>query len=281
MISSRFGRLMTFFLGESRDWFLCFYPGNTGCISKVIIRRLVNKINFDEHNIEKIKNIDDDAIVVFASKNKRVLDFLYYHTKLKNLGLRYPQIAFDFKFFLLLPVKRLFQILVCQIDHFCQYLSFKDAYSSGFAVNQLMDGKGGFVSLIEEDDFHKRFVKSKPDPLSLLIDLQKSTDKPVVFIPENIIYFIKPVYQDEGPMEIIFGTHERPGRIRRYMTILRHPTKIKVEIAQPVNLKEFLNRPEIEQLDAEFQTHRLRSHLVHILNRQLRSVTGPVLKTRQ
>ena len=52
-------------------------------------------------------------------------------------------------------------------------------------------------------------------------------------------------------------------------------------VADPVNLKEFIKRPEIERLDAEFQTHRLRSYLVDILNRQRKSITGPILKSRQ
>ena len=41
------------------------------------------------------------------------------------------------------------------------------------------------------------------------------------------------------------------------------------------------NRHEIQRLDSEFQTHRLRKYLVDILNRQRKSITGPVLKSRQ
>ena len=210
-----------------------------------------------------------------------MLDFLYYHTKLKSLDLPYPEIAFDFKFFFLLPVKRLFQIFVCHLNHFLHHFKFKDPYISGYAINELINGKAGFVSLIEADDFHKRFIKSRPDPLSLLIELQKNSDKPVIIIPENIIYVIKPTHKDENPIDRLFGTHEKPGRIKRYLTILRHPQKIRVELANPVNLKEFINRPEIQELDAEFQTHYLRRLLIDILNRQLKSITGPILKSRQ
>ena len=141
------------FLDNSYDYFLCYYPGDPGYLIQKLIRRLVNKINFDDHNIEKIKNIDPDRIVVYASKNKRVLDFLYFHTKLKSLNLPYPQIGFDFRFFLLLPIKRLFQIFVCHMDYFLHRFHFKDAYTSGYAVKELQSGKTGFVCLIEEEDF--------------------------------------------------------------------------------------------------------------------------------
>ena len=177
-----------YMLGNTYDHFLCFYPGNSGFLIKRLIKRLVNKLNFDEYNIKKIKEIDQDSIVVYTSKNKRYLDFLYYHTKLKALDLPYPQIGFDFRFFFLLPVKQLFQFFLCHIDYFFHNFQFKDAYSSGYIIRELKNGKAGFISLIEEEDFYKRFIKSSPDPLFVLIELQKNTAKPIIIIPENIIY---------------------------------------------------------------------------------------------
>ena len=268
-------------LDNTYDYFLCFYPSDSGYFIQRLIKRLINKLNFDTHNIEKIKNINTDSIVVYASKNKRILDFLYYHTKLKGLDLPFPQIGFDFRFFFLLPVKRLFQIFFCHLDYFLHHFSLKDPYTTGYPTKELLNGKAGFVSLIEEEDFYKRFIKSTPDPLFLLIQLQKSIDKPVIIIPENIIYVTKPMRKVPTLTDILFGTHEKPGLIKRFYIILRHPEKIRVELANPVNLKNFISRPDIEQLDSEFQAHRLRSHLVEILNRQRKSITGPVLKSRQ
>ncbi|MFA5902400.1 MAG: 1-acyl-sn-glycerol-3-phosphate acyltransferase [Desulfobacula sp.] len=273
--------LINHVLENSSDYFLCYYPGDSGYLIQRVIGRLINKINFDEHNIEKIKNIDPDSIIVYASKTKRGLNFLYYHIKLKSINLPYPEIGFDFRFFLLLPVRRLFQIFVCHMDYFFHYFHFKDAYTTGYATKELSNGKVGFVCLIEEDDFYKRFIKSTPDPLYLLIELQKNTDKSVMIIPEDIIYITKPMRKDPTLTDILFGTHEKPGFIKLFFTILRHPEKIRVELAKPVDLKEFINRPEIEQLDSEFQTHRLRTYLVDVLNRQRKSITGPVLKSRQ
>ena len=274
-------KLVNHMLDNSSDYFLCYYPGDSGYLILRLIRRLINKINFDEHNIEKIKNIDPDSIVVYASKNKRILDFLYYHIKLKSMGLPYPEIGFDFRFFLLLPVKRLVQIFISHMDYFLHHFRFKDAYTTGYATKELSNGKAGFVCLIEEEDFYKRFIKSTPDPLFLLIELQKSTNTAVMIIPEDIIYVTKPMRKDPALTDILFGTHEKPGLIKRFFTILRYPEKIRVELASPVTLKEFINRPEIQRLDSEFQTHRLRKYLVDILTRQRKSITGPVLKSRQ
>ncbi len=268
-------------LKNTHDYFLCFYPGNSGYFIRKLIQRLVNKLNFDEHNIEKIRALPKDSILVYACKNKRTLDFIYFHTKLKSLDLPYPQIGFDFRFFFLLPVKRLLRFFLSQADYFFHHFHFMDYYSTGYATKELINGKAGFISLIEEEDFYKRFINETPDPLYILIELQKQIDKPIIIIPENIIYVTKPMRKNPTLSDILFGTHEKPGLIKRFFIIMRHPEKIRVEIANPVVLSEFLSNPEIQQLDSEFQTHKLRKYLVDILNRQRRSITGPVLKSRQ
>ena len=269
-----------YMLDNTYDHFLCYYPGNSGFFIKRLMKRLVNKLNFDAHNIKKIKEIDQESIVIYSSKDKRYLDFLYYHTKLKELDLPYPQIGFDFRFFFLLPVKQLFQFFLCHIDYFLHNFKLQDAYSSGYILKALKNGKSGFISLIEEEDFYKRFIKSSPDPLFLLIELQKEIARPIIIIPGNIIYIPKPMKKNQSITDILFGTHEKPGFLKRFLTIIRRPEKIKVDFANPVNLKDFILRTDIDQLDSEFQAHRLRSHLVDILNRQRKSITGPVLKSR-
>ena len=278
---ARIRTTIDYLLGDTQDYFTNLYPGNHSYIAKKILNRLIRKLTLDDHNLDKIQSLDPDNHIVFASKNKRLFDFLYFHTRLKQLDLPYPELGFDLRFFFLLPVKRLLRIWLSHLDYFFHHFSFKDLYGSGYAENELLAGKAGFVCLIEEDDFYKRFIKASPDPLYHLIAFQKRTEKPVVIVPEDIIYVTRPMHKNPGLGEILFGTHEKPGLIKRVNILLRHPEKIRVEIARPVNLKEFLLRPDISCLDSEFQTHRLRSHLVDILNRQRKSITGPVLKSRQ
>ena len=276
-----FRKQIDWLLGNRYDYFRCYYPGNRGFLIPRLIRRLVNKINFADHHIQKIQNIDQGSIIVYASKNKRTLDFLYFHTKLKSLGLAYPRIGFDFSFFFLLPLKHLFRILICHLDHFLRHFRFKDAYSAGYAIEELKAGKGGFLFLIEEDDFYRRFIQSKPDPLFLLVELQKNIDTSIIIIPEDIIYNTLPVRKTPRLTDILFGIPEKPGLLKLFFLLWRRSEQIHVEIAKPVNLRDFLCRPDIEQLDSEFQTHRLRKYLIDILNRQRRSITGPVIKSQQ
>ncbi|MDA3789045.1 MAG: hypothetical protein PF503_11235 [Desulfobacula sp.] len=50
-------RMITCMLGNTYDYFLCFYPSHSGYFIQKLIKRLINKLNFDDHNIEKIKSI--------------------------------------------------------------------------------------------------------------------------------------------------------------------------------------------------------------------------------
>ncbi|MGM0393442.1 MAG: 1-acyl-sn-glycerol-3-phosphate acyltransferase [Thermodesulfobacteriota bacterium] len=273
--------IIDYLLGDTSDYFTNLYPGNHSYITRKILQRPVRKINLDDHNLEKINALDKNACIIYASKNKRLFDFLYFHSRLKELGMPYPELGFDLHFFFLLPVKRLLRIWLSHLDYFFHHFTFKDFYRSGYAFQELYSGKSGFVHLIEEDDFYNRFIRATPDPLFHLIEFQKQMKRPVIIIPEDIIYVTRPMHKNPGLGEILFGTHEKPGWLKRMTILMRHPEKIRVELARPVNLKEFLSRPEIQRLDSEFQTHRLRSFLVDILNRQRKSITGPVLKSRQ
>ncbi len=274
-------KYITSLLGENRHHFTNIYPGNRSFLIKAVMNRLTRRIKFDDHNLRRLSDLPQGSHVIFASKEKHLFDFLYYHTQLKKIDLPHPEIGFDFHFLPFLPLKRLIRVFVSQMDHFLHRMEFQNIYTSGAADQELLSGKAGFVSLIEKEDFQNRFIRSGPDPLYHLIELQKRIETPVIIVPEDIIYVTNPMHKEPGLGDILFGTHERPGRMKRLYMLLRRPEKIKIALARPVNLKAFIHRADIQTLDSEFQTHRLRSHLVDILNRQRKSITGPVLKSRQ
>jgi glycerol-3-phosphate O-acyltransferase len=280
-IRSKSRQLIDYLLLNSYDYYTCLYPGNSGIISKFLIEPFLSRIKIDKNNLKKIEDLQGKGIVIFANKHKSLLDFLFFHTILKKQGLAYPEIGFDFKFIFLQPVKRYLRIILTKIDYFFCHFRNKDPYFSGYITDQLSTTRSGFLFLIGKDAFYQRFVKSSPDPLTLLIDMQKKNDTPVYIIPEAIVFGSDPTRKKLNISDILFGTTEKPKKIRQIYTILKSPKKISVEISDPVNLKKFLKRPEIASLAAEFQTHMLRSHLVSLVNNQIRSIIGPQIKTKQ
>ncbi len=269
-------------LGGSYDYYTCLYPGNTGIISGFIIKKIMTRIKLDRKDKNKLNTLNEKGIVVYAAKRKTLFDFLFFHTVMREKGLPYPEIGFDYRFILLQPLKRVFRTLIVTLDHFFHHFKGKNPYKTGYIEKELMKGRAALLFLIQRKAFYRRFVKSSPDPLHHLITLQRKLTYPVLIVPEAVVFGTKPTGKEEpGFFDIILGTSERPGIIKRFLMLLRNPGKISVEISEPVNLKEFLENYEISRLDTEFQTHKLRSYLVDIINRQRRSVTGPDIKSRE
>lgn len=265
---------------NTNDHFACFYPGNSGFLPSYIINCFFDKIKFDIKKTEKLNRLNEKGVVIYVGKYKSLLEFLYYHTVLKKSALPYPEIAFEFRFFFLLPVKRIIKIMVSQCDYFFRHFKLKSPYDTQYFDQEFSKGRSGFLHMVEAKSFYKRFVEAQPDPLRYLIEFQKKSDKPVFLVPQSIVFSVKPVRSTSTFMDILLGSNEKPGILKRLLAIFQKPEKICVEISEPLNLRDFLNRTDIQDIDEDFQAYTLRTHLVDILNRQKRSITGPVLRSR-
>jgi glycerol-3-phosphate O-acyltransferase len=280
-IRQKLRQFINYLLNSSHDHYSFLYPGNSGIFTKFIIETFLSKIKINPSNLKKIEDLQDKGIVIYANKHKSLLNFLFFHTFLRKNNFAYPEIGFDFKFRLLQPAKRYFQIILARIDFYLHHFKKQNPYSSGYITDQIGRNKSGFLFLIEKKAFYKRFVKSSPDPLTLIIEMQKKNATPVYILPQAIVFGSNPTRKSNNLFDILFGTTEKPRKLKKLYTILKNPQKITVEISDPVNLNDFLEKPEIKSLPSEFQTHKLRSHLVQLANSQIRSVIGPQIKTRQ
>jgi glycerol-3-phosphate O-acyltransferase len=132
---------------------------------------------------------------------------------------------------------------------------------------------------VDPKGFYHQFVKDGQDPLKCLIELQRTIDRPIHIVPQWLLFTKRPHRPPRSLVDIIFGSEENPGRLRRWTVILRAPQKAFVEISDPVNLKEFLREPINQNRDLEPLSFNLRNRLLDHMNRHRQSITGPVLKT--
>lgn len=169
-------------------------------------------------------------------------------------------------------------MIFAHLDHLCQKFTLPDPYTSGYIREELLRGRAAFLSLVEKKGFYRRFVKADTDPLRYLIEMQKLSDRPVYVIPQLMFFSTKPHRSVPSLTDILFGTEENPGRLRRLVILLNNPGRVFVEISEPLNLKHFLDLPENRDLSVEKQALVLRRRLLIQMNRHRQSVTGPVLK---
>jgi glycerol-3-phosphate O-acyltransferase len=281
MLKTKTRKLLDSILQDSHNHFTCHLPGSISFLSSNMLKLFFSGINTDQDQLNALKNIPEDAIVVFASKFKSHFEFLFSYTRYSEKKLPFPEIGFDYKVFIWQPVPRILRTLVSYLDHFFQNKSFPDPYRSGYIREELLNGKSAFLSLVEEKAFYRRFLKSETDPISYLIELQKITEKPVYIVPQIMSFGKIPLKATPSLTDIIFGTPDNPGRLRKMATLFRHPEKIIVEISEPINLKQLIESGDMKDRSTQYQALVIRRNLLLQLNRHRQSIIGPVLKSRE
>ena len=255
-------------------------PDNIGLLSTFILKLFFSGIKVAEEQTQNLKNLQKEGIVIYVTKPKSYFLYLFYYTRYKQNGLPFPQIGFDYKISIWQPVSRFFKIFFSYLGYIFHNLSLPDPYASGYIRNELTNGRAALLSLVEQKGFHRRFIKAKKDPVQYLIEMQKSIDRPIFLVPQLIFFDKKPERSMPNIIDILFGTKENPGKIRRLMILFKNPGKVFVEISEPVNLKIFLALAENSEKSAEYQALALRNNLLTQINRHRQTITGPVLKSK-
>jgi glycerol-3-phosphate O-acyltransferase len=268
-------------LNGTHNHYSCYLPQKLGMVAPMILRLFYSGITTDQQQTALLRQIEDDAIFVYATKFRSYFEFLFYHNRYQRQKLPYPQIGFDYQVYFWQPLSRLMKMMLAHIDFFIHQRSFPSPYRSGYIAQALLENKAAFLSLVGKRGFYRRFVKAKTDPIQHLIELQKSTARPVYIIPQLMFFSKNPHRSIPTVIDIFFGPEDNPGRIRRLFALFKNPGNVFVEVSDPVNLKTYLGDEAIRNQPSEYQSLMLRRNLLVQLNRHRQTITGPVLKTRQ
>lgn len=270
-----------FLLGGTYEHFLCQLPKKPGFLSGLFLKLLYRNIRLDDKNKKMLEKLSDEGIIIYVSKYKSFFNYLFSYARLSNEGLPHATLGFDHPVYSMQSTLKLFRIALAKFDYFLRGLGSLDPYETGFVRDRLLAGDSAFMSLIDSRAFYLRFIKSKTDPLQYLLEIQKTIDKPIFLVPELVFFSINPDRSTPSIFDIIFGSQEKPGRLRRLFILFKGSKKVFADLAEPINLLEYLAKPEIAGKHPEFQALSLRFNMIDRLNRHRQSVTGPVLKSRE
>jgi len=268
-------------LKGTRNHYFCFLPQGAGVVSYHLRKLFYCGIHITKEQLSVFKKIDEKAIVVYATKYKSHFEYLFYHTRYRQLKLPVPEIGLGYRIFGWQPLSRIFKVFLAHIDFFCRHFSFQDPYKTDYIAQKLIEGHSALFAMVEEKGFYRRFVKKETDPIEYLIKVQKQTDRPIVVIPHLMFFTRKPQRSVPPLVDILFGSEGNPGKIRRLIMLFKNPGNVFAEISEPVNLKEFIDRTENQNRSIEYQALVLRRNLLVQINRHRQSITGPVLRTRE
>jgi glycerol-3-phosphate O-acyltransferase len=246
-----------------------------------MLKLFYSGIRVDEQQTSVFEQIEEDAIIIFTNKLETKFDLLFAYNRYQQMELPYPEIGFDYRILLWQPIGRLVRMMLARFDRVTQGKGLPNPYRSGYIAEQLLNGKAAFLSLVSKKAFYRRFVRALTDPVRYLIDLQKSADRPIYFIPQLILFGKSPHRSRPRKIDILFGPQDQPGVLRRLHTLFRKPGKVFVELSEPLSLKDFLETSLMKDRSTDHQAVALRRLLLQQINRHRQSITGPALKTRQ
>jgi glycerol-3-phosphate O-acyltransferase len=268
-------------LKGSHNHFSNQLPTHTGWVSTWLRRRFFSGIVIKPDQLEVVRQLPKDALLVYATKYKSKFDFLFYHSRYGQLRLPTPEIGLGYTVWVWQPLMRIFRILLAGLEHLMEAHKPRDPYRSGHIRAQLENGKAAFVSLVEDKGFYRRFVKSKDDPIQYLLSIQKEMQRPIFIVPHLMFFGKRPLPSIPSLTDLLFGSEQHPGRLRRLVTLFRSPGKVFVELSEPLDLKRFIEHPDNLGRSLEYQSLRLRRQLLRQFNRHRQTITGPVLKTSE
>ncbi|MFO7713976.1 1-acyl-sn-glycerol-3-phosphate acyltransferase [Desulfosarcina sp.] len=268
-------------LKNSHDHYFCFLPSPTGTLSSAFLKRLVSGVFMGAEQADILKNIPDKAIVVYTTKYKSHFEFLFAHTRYRQLSLPIPELVFDSGSFLWQPLSRVFRICLAYLDELFAERRIHNPYRSDYYQRALLSSGCATLALVEKKGFYRRFVKEKNDPLGYLIEVQKRIDRPIYLVPQLMFFGKKPLPAVPSLFDLFFGTSHRPGMFRKLVTLIRYPGKIFVELSPPLNLQQWLSQSVHTDESINFQALKLRRQLLFQHNRHRQSITGPVLKSNE
>jgi glycerol-3-phosphate O-acyltransferase len=226
-----------------------------------------------------LSRLPEDAIVVYTTKYKNDFEYLCYYTCFRLQGLAYPQIGFDYQVLIWQPLERLLRIGLAHILYFLKHGRFQDPYKSGYLRQKLLTGGTSVLPLMGKRDFYRRFVRAEVDPIFYLIETQKETQRPIVLLP--LLFFFDKAPPPDRPkiVDILFGSAQKPGKLRRLATLFRRPEKVFFEVSDPLSLPQYLSQSENQHQNTENLSRMLRRELLNQINRHRKTVTGPIPKT--
>jgi glycerol-3-phosphate O-acyltransferase len=269
------------FIQNTHDHYLCVLPARPKSLSYFLLKTFFRGINMGTDQTAKMQSLEPDAVLIYATKFKSNFDFMFCHTRYIQDRLRVPEIGLGYHAKIWQPLSKLPRVMVAYLDHLFRHGSLPNPYHRGYIKRELLSGRCAFFSLVEKKGFYQRYVKAAIDPVEYLIDMQRTTERPIYIIPHLMFFGKKPLRSKASLWDILFGTELKPRALRRFVTLLRHTGKIFMEVSEPVSIKEFMAAPENRNRSTIHLSLVLRRQLLVQFNRHRQSITGPVLKSRE
>lgn len=146
---------------------------------------------------------------------------------------------------------------------------------AGAAVLQALARGGSALVFLKKPVLASRGGTPLPDPFPALVRHARTAERPVLLLPELLVWERSPGRVRPGLIDTLFGSPDAPSGMAQLLAFLRNYKRAYVRLGEPINLTEFVRQsPDSDEVLAR----KVRGALSQHLTRQTRAVVGPKLK---
>jgi len=257
-----------------------YLPSRPGFLLRYTLDPFFRRVTVQPRYLDRLRDLASQGAVVYALKYRSHLDFLFFNRRYQKLGVIAPEVAFDLNLWMWQPLSHLVQIISAAVNYFTRRRSWPNPFQDGYFHQTIEERRGSLLFLVDQVGFRQRFLKPREDPIRHLLEIQLQMDVPIFLVPQMIMYEKAPFRENKSLWQLFFGDSENPGRLRKLGLCLLRAKSAVVEVAEPVNLKEFLATAPTDGRLRDL-AQQIRRELIQRLDVQRRVITGPVMKSRE
>ncbi|MCK9275707.1 MAG: 1-acyl-sn-glycerol-3-phosphate acyltransferase [Syntrophales bacterium] len=230
--------------------------------------KFLSRVGLSDEDTNLLKDLSKRGTIVYTLKNKSQLNCLILKNLTQRKGLRGPEYCHGINMILWQPLTAAAKTMLSCFLY--------NPYKTEYLKKLTKKNESSIIYVRGSAHIGSRYPK---DPLLQLIDAQREMDGPVFLVPQLVSYGRRREKKKKNILELLFGEAENPGMIRRTVSFFRNSKKAFVISCTPINLKEFLK--ENANKSSNTVSYLLRREIIERIDREKRSIVGPLLKSRE
>ncbi|MCB9397413.1 MAG: 1-acyl-sn-glycerol-3-phosphate acyltransferase [Acidobacteria bacterium] len=240
-----------------------------------MLHPLIRRVQFLEGTGEKLNALHQQGQVLYVAQSVSFIDYLILKNLLKRFAL--PPISFTHGFspFLYYPFFKAIGEALANLFSSRQRIWEKARTQLLHASEQ---GQNGLVFLKRSEYFGSKleYYSGFFGPLSAYAS---QSEKPVFLVPVSIFLTRKRKNKLRNTWEILFGTYDTPGRMRKLIQLVASGRKGMVLFSKPIDLTGEIKSGPFKDHSPEKMEKGLRRILLWHLNNEDRAYRGPTKKS--
>ncbi|MCP4809381.1 MAG: hypothetical protein GY913_11615 [Proteobacteria bacterium] len=236
------------------------------------------KLRLTDSAVERVRQAANKGPVVYVMRTRSKIDYLALNEVLRRRRLPLADYGMHISMTALQPLGDAIPMLWKKVLWFFRNGRLPNPVDVGWLSRSVASGSNAAVFLRKNQRWSDFFSPPEwPDPVPALLDAQRRSERPVQLLPVVIIWQREPERARSSTMKALLGTEDSRGTMGKLFGVLFGRRKAVVQIGEPVDVAEYLERYAADE--PKRQAKRLRLTLRRYLFREQQVVRGPALKS--